>query len=540
MARIVECVPNFSEGRNKQIIDAIAAAASNTDGCTLLDVDPGPSTNRTVYTLVGSPEAVVEGALNMAKVAFKLIDMSKHHGEHPRFGALDVCPFIPVSPDITMDDCVMCAKQFGERLAKEINVPVYLYGFAAQEEKRKKLPTIRAGEYEKLADKLKDSEWKPDFGPSEFVPSWGATATGGRKFLIAYNVNVLGTKEQSHRIALDIREKGRGEGKPGKFKEVQAIGWWLEEANLAQVSINLTDMDQTLVHQVYEECKKQAEAINIAVCGSEIVGLVPLRALLEAAEYYIQKENLFILEEDQKIKLAVNRLGLSSMSPFKPEDRVIEYRVRQSDPKLLINHTLKDFILSVGARTSAPGGGSVAATVGALGAGLSTMVGWMTYGNRKFEALDSTMRRLLPPLHQAMNSLIPMIDADSEAFNKYMAAMRMPKETEEQQKIRAECMDTAMKNAVMVPMTVAQTVNTCWTPLKEMAVHGNINCKSDLQVGARSLELGVWGAYYNVMINLPSVEDAEFKEKAKAEAEGLLKQAQDACVEVLKIIGERA
>ncbi|MGH0122364.1 UNVERIFIED_CONTAM: hypothetical protein FKN15_007964 [Acipenser sinensis] len=323
MSKLVECVPNFSEGRNKEVIDAIATAISSTEGCLLLDVDPGPSTNRTVYTFVGSPEAVLEGALSAARVAFQLIDMTRHTGEHPRMGAMDVCPFIPVR-NVSMEECVCCGNRFAQRLAEELGVPVYLYGEAARKENRRSLPSIRAGEYEALPEKLKKPEWAPDFGPSRFVPTWGATVTGARKFLIAYNVNVLSTKEQAHRIALDIREQGRGKEQPGSLKRVQGMGWFLEEANLAQVSINLLDFEVTALHMVYEEVCTVAEELNLPVVGSQLVGLIPLKAVLDSAEFYIQKEKLFILEEEHKVRLVINRLGLDSLAPFVPKERIIE------------------------------------------------------------------------------------------------------------------------------------------------------------------------------------------------------------------------
>ncbi|CAK7319125.1 FTCD [Vulpes lagopus] len=302
MAQLVECVPNFSEGNNQQVIDAISRAVTQTPGCVLLDVDAGPSTNRTVYTFVGQPRAVVEGALNAARAAFQLIDMSQHRGEHPRMGALDVCPFVPVR-GVTMDECVLCAQAFGRRLAEELGVPVYLYGEAARTAGRRALPAIRAGEYEALPDKLKQAEWAPDFGPSSFVPRWGATATGARKFLIAFNVNLLGTREQAHRIALNIREQGRGRDQPGRLKRVQGIGWYLDEKNLAQVSTNLLDFEVTALHTVYEEICREAQELSVAVVGSQLVGLVPLKALLDAAAFYCERENLFILEEEHRVRL---------------------------------------------------------------------------------------------------------------------------------------------------------------------------------------------------------------------------------------------
>lgn len=308
MAKLVECVPNFSEGRNSTIVEAIGNAIRNTPGCSLLDVDPGASTNRTVYTFVGAPKDAVKGALAAAKVAYEQINMENHEGEHPRMGALDVCPFIPVK-NVSMEECVECAKEFGQKLSETLDVPVYLYGYAAQEDKRVALPSIRAGEYENLPKKLQDDDWKPDYGPAEFVPFWGATVTGARNFLIAYNVNLLSTKEQAHRIALILRESGGSKNKPGKLKKLQGIGWYLDEENLAQVSTNILDYNVTPLHVVYEEVKKKADDLQLPIVGSQIVGLVPLDCILQAATFYIEKEKLFILDEGAKVRLAIQRLG---------------------------------------------------------------------------------------------------------------------------------------------------------------------------------------------------------------------------------------
>ncbi|XP_013789948.1 formimidoyltransferase-cyclodeaminase-like, partial [Limulus polyphemus] len=376
--KIVECVPNFSEGQSEEIIEQIAKSIRNTEGVSLLDIDCGPSTNRTVYTFVGSPDEVIEGALNAAKTAYKLIDMAKHKGEHPRLGALDVCPFIPVQ-GVEMEECIYCARKFGEKLAAELNVPVYLYGFAAQKDYRKTVPQIRAGEYEGLTEKVMKPEWKPDYGPSEFVSRWGATMCGARKFLIAYNVNVLSTKEQAHRIALNIREQGRNSEQPGRLKNCQGIGWWLDEANLAQVSFNITDHDVTPIHIAYEEVCKDARELRLPVTGSQIVGLVPLRAMLQAAEYYIEKENLFVLEEDQKIHLAINRLGLNSLGPFNPKEKIIEYMLPDQRVGPLAKKTVQDFVEAVAARSPAPGGGSVAAAVATMVSGGAYVSGGETF-----------------------------------------------------------------------------------------------------------------------------------------------------------------
>lgn len=538
MPRIVECVPNFSEGRIKEVIEAIAAAIVQTSGCSLLDVDPGQSTNRTVYTFVGSPEDVVDGAMNAARVAHSMIDMRLHQGEHPRMGAMDVCPFIPVQ-DVTMEDCVACAKELGERLSIELGVPVYLYGAASSCEDRKSLPDVRAGEYEGLIEKLRDPKWKPDYGLPEFVPNWGATCVGARKFLIAYNVNMLATKEQAHRVALNIRENGRGENKEGRLKCVQAIGWYLEEANMAQVSINITDFEVTGIHQAYEECVKDAEELNLAVVGSQVVGLVPLKAMLDTADYFMEKENLFILEEDQKLRLVINRLGLNSLGAFSPKERIVEYMIQPEKEGPLANMDVRDFILTVGSRSPSPGGGSVAALCASLGAALGSMVGFLSYGNKKFAPLDSNMRSLIPPLYKGMKDLVPFIDADAAAFSEFMLAIKLPKKTEEEQKLREEAMKQGMLTAIKVPMCVAQIANGMWPHIKELAKIGNINCKSDLQVGARVLETGVWGAYYNVMINLSQIEDKEFTDKVKMDIDAAVALAQKERDDVLNILSER-
>jgi glutamate formiminotransferase / formiminotetrahydrofolate cyclodeaminase len=538
MKKIVECVPNFSEGRDQRIIDAIADAIRATAGCTLLDVDPGKSTNRTVYTFVGSPEAVVEGALNAARAAKGLIDMTKHSGEHPRMGAMDVCPFVPVA-HVTMEECVECAKAFGARAGEELGIPVYLYEEAQPLEYRKSLKHIRAGEYEGIAKKIVQPEWKPDFGPAEFLPSWGATATGARFFLIAYNVNILGTKEQAHRIALNIREQGRGEGEPGRLKAVKGIGWWVDEYNMAQVSMNLDNYNITPPHVAFEECANDARELNLAAAGSEIVGLIPLQAMLLAAEYYIEKEHLFIIDEQQKIRLVIERLGLNSVSRFDPKKRIIEYMIEEGGTEPLASMSVRDFVELTGARTSAPGGGSASALIAATGAALGAMVGWMTYGKKKFEDKDAIMRRLIPPLHQAMKDLLPMIDADTNAFNDYMDALGMPKSTDEEKMLRSTAMQAGLKKAVDVPLGTMRIADRCWDSMEEMAQHGNMSSRSDLEVGAKALETGIWGAYKNVMINLGSIKDEDFTLRVRGEADLLLSRAKEKCISVLSTLETR-
>jgi glutamate formiminotransferase / formiminotetrahydrofolate cyclodeaminase len=539
MRKLVECVPNFSEGRDRAVIDAIADAIRATAGCTLLDVDPGASTNRTVYTLVGAPEAVVEGALAGARVARVRIDMRAQRGEHPRVGVMDVCPFVPVS-GVTMADCVALAEELARRVAAELGVPVYLYGHAAKAEHRRTLQQIRAGEYEAIPERIGKPEWKPDYGPAEFVPQWGATCAGARDFLIAYNVNILGTKEQAHRIALDVREQGRGPGQPGRLKAVRAIGWWVEEYGLAQVSINLEDYKVTPPHVAFEACAEEARALRLGVAGSELVGLIPLQALLAAADHYIGKENLFILDERQKIRLAVERLGLSSVQPFVPEKRVIEYMIAKGEEEPLASMSVRGFVELLGSRTPAPGGGSASALIAAMGAGLGAMVGWMTYGKRKFEAQDPVMRRLIPPLHEAMKELLPLIDRDTRAFDAYLAAVGMPKDTPEEKTARHAAMQEGLKAAVRVPLDVMRTADRCWEAMTEMADHGNPASRSDLEVGAKALEAGIWGAFRNVAINLPGIEDEPFRQATTEEAEALATRAAAARDAVLKALSARA
>jgi glutamate formiminotransferase/formiminotetrahydrofolate cyclodeaminase len=538
MSQLVECVPNFSEGRDRAVIDAIADAIRKAPGCTLLDVDQGASTNRTVYTLVGAPDAVVEGALAGARVARERIDMQKHHGEHPRVGAMDVCPFVPVS-GVTMDDCVRLANAFGERAAAALGIPVFLYGHAARADHRRTLQQIRAGEYEALAERIVRPEWKPDYGPAAFVPEWGATCVGARDFLVAYNVNVLGTKEQAHRIALEVREQGRGAGQPGRLKAVRAIGWWVEEYGLAQVSINLEDHEATPPHVAFEACVEEARRLNVGVAGSELVGLIPLAAVLAAADHYIAKEGLFIVDERQKVRLAVERLGLSSVQPFVPEKRIIEYMIPRGDDEPLASMGVRAFVETLGARTPAPGGGSASALAASMGAALGAMVGWMTYGKRRFEEQDAVMRRLIPPLHQAMDALLPLIDRDTRAFDAYLAAVGMPKDTDAEKASRHAAMQAGLKEAVQVPLEVMRLADRCWAPMIDMAAHGNPASRSDLEVGAKLLEAGIWGASRNVAINLPQIEDEAFRKATRDESEGLAERAATQLGCVLEAVARR-
>ena len=536
--KIVECVPNFSEGRNTETIEAIAQAIRETGGCRLLDVDPGRSTNRTVYTFVGEPEAVVEGALNAARVARERIDMTGHQGEHHRMGAMDVCPFIPVA-NVTMDECVALSKDFGRRAAEALGIPVYLYEESSDREYRKKLPQIREGQYEGIKERITTEKWKPDFGPAKFIPSWGATVTGARFFLIAYNVNLLSTPNQAHRIALNLREAGRGPDQPGRFKDVKGMGWYVEDYNLSQVTVNLNNYHVTAPHQLFEAVKEEAKALNLAVTGSEIVGVVPLEALLMAAEYYIEKEGLFILDEDQKVRLAVERLGLNSVAPFTPEEKIIEYIIAEEPDEPLASLSLRRFIESVADRTGAPGGGSASAAMAAMGAGLGAMVAKLTMGMRKFEDVDAAMRGLVPVLHHAAQDLIPMIDADTNAFTDYIDALGLPRDTGAQKDFRAEKMQEGLKKAIEVPLAVMKRADSAWDAMIQVAKFGNIASKSDVEVGAKALETGIWGAWRNVLINMGDITDPVFREETLILAGEIRRRASECYREVMDILNAR-
>ncbi len=418
-------------------------------------------------------------------------------------------------------------------------MPVYLYEEAAEHNHRRKLPDVRKGEYEGLAERLTDPKWKPDFGPATFVPEWGATATGARMFLIAYNVNILGTSNQAHRIALNLREAGRGPDQPGSLRDVKGMGWFVEEYNMAQVTVNLNNYRVTPIHVLFEEVKTEAAVLNVGVAGSEIVGLVPLESILMAADYYIEKENLFILHEDQKVRLVIERLGLNAVAPFNPRERIIEYVVAEPPDEPLAGMSVRRFIEAVAARSSAPGGGSVSAAMAAMGVGLGAMVAKLTYGVRKFEALDATMRTVIAPLHALTQQLIPMIDADTSAYNDYMEGLRMPKETEAQKTARTAKMREGLKTATRVPLKAMQLSDQSWDAMCQVARYGNISAKSDIQVGARALETGIWGAYQNVRINAAGITDQDFKSEILREAQAVMARATKKCAEVLNILEKR-
>ncbi|TVQ39303.1 MAG: glutamate formimidoyltransferase [Spirochaetaceae bacterium] len=537
MAKVVECVPNFSEGRDSAVIEAIAQSVRRVAGVTLLNVDPGKSTNRTVFTFVGDPDAIVEAAFQAAKKGYELIDMRTHQGAHPRMGAVDVVPFVPVS-DVSMAECAECSRTFGRRVGEELGIPVYLYEEAQDQPHRKALRQIRSGEYEGIEQKVTKPEWRPDFGPAEFVPASGATVTGARFFLIAYNVNILGTRNQAHRIALNIREQGRGPDEPGRLQALKGIGWYLEQYELAQVSMNLDNYHVTPIHRVFEEVKRDAAALNVAVAGSEIVGLVPLEAILMAADYYIDRENLLITDQRAKIRLVIERLGLSSITAFKPEERIIEYMIEQPGGRL-VDLTVAEFVSALAARSATPGGGSVSALVGAMGAALGAMVGWLTYGRRKYEHLDKRIRKAIPPLEEIRKELIRMVDRDTDAYTEYMNAVGLPKATAEEQAARQTAMQQGLKSATLVPFRTMELADSAWDHILTVARIGQYSSASDVEVGARALETAVYGAYRNVMINVPSVQDDEFKRDIVARAGTIHARAVHKMKQLQRIVAER-
>jgi glutamate formiminotransferase / formiminotetrahydrofolate cyclodeaminase len=435
---------------------------------------------------------------------------------------------------------VALSKEFGQRAADELGIPVYLYEASATQVYRRKLPQIREGQYEAVKDRIVTPEWKPDFGPAKFIPEWGATVTGARFFLIAYNVNLLSTPNQAHRIALNLREAGRGPDDPGRLKEVKGMGWYVDDYNLAQVTVNLTNYRITPPHILFEEVKKEAARLNVAVTGSEIVGVVPLEAVLAAAEYYIEKEHLFVLDEDQKVRLAVERLGLNSVAPFKPKEKIIEYIIAEPPDEPLAGLSVRQFIEEVASRSSAPGGGSVSAAIAAMGAGLGSMVAKLTLGVRKFEDVDAKMRTLIPPLHEAAHALIPMIDADTHAFNDYVAALGLPKDTEDDRAYRTKQLQLGLKKAIDTPLSVMTTADGAWDALAQVAEYGNIASKSDVEVGAKALETGIWGAYKNVVINMAGITDDTYKNETLEKADALKDRAADMCRKVLAILDSRS
>lgn len=536
--RIVECVPNISEGRDQAVIEAISGVIHQVDGCELLDVDPGAATNRTVITFVGSPEAVVEGAFQLISKAHELIDMTQHSGEHPRFGATDVCPFVPVS-DVTMDECVELAKQLGERVGRELDVPVYLYENAATRPERRNLAHVRSGEYEGLEQKLKDPKHAPDFGPAAFRPRFGALAVSAREFLIAYNVNLNSRdKRLPHEIALRIREQGRAKRdenweivrdeqgrpvkEPGRFEHVKGIGWYIDEFDTAQVSMNLTNFRETPVHAVFDACCEEAGTLGTRVTGSEIVGLVPLECMLAAGRHYLEKQNKSAgLPEKEVVEYAIRSLGLRDVTGFDPQEKIIEYRLRRHEG--LRTMTVMDFADELSSESAAPGGGSVAALCGSMGAALAAMVPNLSVMWRSPRDHRDAMSSIAEEAQELKDWFLVAIDSDTDAFTKVIEANRMPAGTDEEKREKAEALKLANRGATEVPLDVLERCVPVFDLADRAAAKGNPNSLSDAGVGGLCAMAGAEAAWYNVMINLNGIEgDDEWVDATRKRADKAL------------------
>ncbi|MGY8787893.1 MAG: glutamate formimidoyltransferase [Fidelibacterota bacterium] len=550
MNKLIECVPNFSEGRDKSKIDNIVKQMSDVPGITVLDVDPGQDTNRTVVTIVGAPEAIAEAAFQGIKRASEVLDMGQHSGTHPRMGATDVCPFIPVS-NITIEECVDLSKQVGKRVGDELGIPIFLYEKSAQKPDREKLPTIRKGEYEGLSEKLKDGNWQPDFGPAKLHVKAGATVMGCREFLIAYNIN-LNTKD--HRLATDIafelREAGRSKrspnpdsknlldgeiirqenGKPvkvpGMFKDVKGIGWYVELFNRAQISINFNNYKVSTIHDVFDAACKLAEERGIRVTGSELVGLIPLEAMIMAGKYYLKKQNRSLgVPTVDIVECAVQSLGLNDVTKFDPQEKIIDYAV-QSENRPLMSLTGTGFVKELSTNSPAPGGGSVAALAGALGAALSSMVAALTHEKKEMLETKPEMDIIGAEAQTLKDRLTFLVDEDTEAFNKVMDANRMAATNDNEQKIKDKAVEVANKYAIEIPM---ETAEKCFRviELAEILVEkGNPNSVSDAGVAAEVALAGVSGACMNVLINLPGIEDEDYCDSKRDQVETIMEKAE--------------
>ena len=530
--QLIECVPNISEGRDSKIIEIVSKIVETVEGVTLLDVDPGKATNRTVITFVGEPQLVIEAAFRLIKKAAELIDMSKHTGEHPRFGATDVCPLVPIS-GISLEETARYAHQLGERVGNELGIPGYFYENAAREEKRKNLANCRSGEYEGLSAKLSDPDWKPDFGSTQYsneVAKTGAIAISARDFLIAYNVNLNTTStRRANAIAFDIREAGRikrdgnpitgkkildanGEPErvPGKLKAVKGIGWYIDEYGIAQISYNLTNITITSMHEAFDESCKAALKRGIRVTGSEIIGLIPLQAMLDAADYYLIKQKRSLgISEREKIKIAVKSLGLDDLKPFHPEEKIIEYML-ENDEKKLIDFKLNDFADETAGESMAPGGGSISAYVGALGVSLGTMVANLSAHKAGWDERWEFFSDWAIKGQEYKEQLLFLVDEDTNAFNKIIDGFRMPKDTDLEKKIRLDAIENATKYATEIPFKVMETSFQSMEIMQAMLKDGLKNSLSDAGVGVLCARAAVIGAYFNVRINAKDIKDRGF------------------------------
>ena len=554
---IVECVPNFSEGRNTAAIDQITRAISGVDGVVLLDVDPGQATNRTVMTLVGEPDAVLEAAFRAIKTAGEVLDMRTHEGEHARMGATDVCPFVPVS-GITMEECAELARELGERVGNELEIPVYLYEHAASRPERQNLADVRKGEYDGLAEKVKDPEWKPDFGPAKFNAKSGATVIGAREFLIAYNVN-LNTRDRrlASDIALDIREAGRAKRDakgvimrqpdgtsikvPGKLKAVKGVGWFIEEYDRAQVSMNLVDYNTTGVHEAFDAIDQEAQMRGLRATGSELVGLIPLKAVLDAGRHYLRKQGKSTgIPERQIVETAIQSLCLHEIIPFDPDEKIIEYRLaRKHREKLLVSRSVTGFVDELSSDSPAPGGGSVAALCGSLAAGLAGMVANLTVGRKGQEDVWEEMIHLAGEAQAQKDFYLRAVDEDTEAFNAVMSAIRMKAESDEEKKQKSDAMWDANRGATLVPLSVLERTLQTLSLARKVADKGNPNSLSDAGVAGLAALTAAEGAYYNVLINLGGMDKNDWTDSTRTQAQDLITRARTEAHDLARSVEER-
>ncbi len=559
MQQLIECVPNFSEGIDLSIITQITNEIEKIEGVRLLNVDPGKATNRTVVTFVGTPQAVIDAAFVAIKIAGELIDMSKHKGEHPRMGATDVCPLIPIA-NISMEETAEWAVKLAKRVGEELSIPAYLYEAAQPNTNRNNLSVIRAGEYEGFFKKIKLPEWKPDFGPAEYDAKRGATVIGARDFLVAYNVNLNTTStRRANSIAFDVREAGRVKregnsinGKivadengnpvniPGSLKSVKAIGWFIEEYGVAQISMNLTNINITPLHIAFDEVCKKATERGIRVTGSELVGLVPLKSLIDAGKYFLLKQERSVgVSEKELIKIAIKTMGLDELSPFNPEDRIIEYLLKNKSDSKLVNMTLTDFADETASESPAPGGGSISAYIGALGVSLATMVANLSSQKKGWDEKWETFSQWAEKGQYYKNELTKLVDADTAAFNKIMTAFGLPKGTDEEKANRKLAIQDATKFAIEIPLKVMQLSFDSMTLIKAMADIGNPNSVSDAGVGALCARSAVMGAFMNVRINASGYDDKTFVTEILAKGKDIETKAIALETEILKIVNDK-
>ena len=545
MKKIIECVPNFSEGRDLQIIKQITDVIESVEGVKLLNVDPGKATNRTVVTFVGDEHSVVEAAYRAIAKAAELIDMAKHCGEHPRFGATDVCPFIPIA-NATMEDCIDCAQRLGDMVGNSLHIPVYLYEYAASAPHRKNLASVRAGEYEGITQKISLPEWRPDYGPALFNEKNGNIAIGARDFLVAYNINLNTTSvRRANSVAFDVREAGRkvkdekGEevNQPGWCKSVKGIGWFIEEYGVAQVSMNLTNITITPVHVAFDACVRSAYERGMRVTGSELIGLIPLKAMLDAGKYFLEKQQRSTgVSEDELIKIAIKSMGLDELTPFDPQKRIIEYMLEDSGASPLVNMNLKKFADETASESPAPGGGSIAAYLGALGISLGTMVANLSSHKKGWDHRWKEFSDWADKGQAIKNELIKLVDEDTRAFNKIMDAFGLPKSSDMEKALRKKAIQDATKYAIEVPLKVMRLSLSSFGVIQAMAETGNPNSVSDAGVGALCARSAVYGAYLNVKINAAGYDDKAYVATVLEESRQILDKALRAEKEVLEIV----